>query len=693
MLPILRPALLLGALLARSAAADVLHVDPDASGLDDGTSWTDAYEDLGVALGAAVPGDTLRLAEGSYAPAGPGGPRSSTFLVPAGVTLEGGYAGLGAADPDRRDPGLFPSVLTGDLDGDDLPGFVNRSDNAHHVVTCAAGPGTTVLDGLAIAAGHADGAASADQVGAGLGASFGASVRLAGCRVGDCYAELEGAGARVEEPLTAHDTRWEGNRLGVGPDSGVLAGAGLFAASAATLVRCTFELNVISGNSPSVQLVVGGGAYVGAGSRVLDGRFTGNEAQLPLLGQAFGGGLHVAPGVAPTEVVRTAFVDNLARSGGEARGGGLDFDDANAHRVVSCLFAGNEARGSMFAQGGGLRLASLIAPGLVAGCAFSGNRVAGIGFLSECHGGGLATGGTTDVRGCTFGGNVAEDEGGGLWAGIEFGGDVVVVANGVLWGNEDAGGVDEGAQLTVAGAVTLTLDRSCVEGLSGALGGVGNIGLDPGLADPDGIDDVPGTADDDLRLSPLSPAIDAGDAALLGADSVDLDCDGDLAEALPLDGDGRVRRVDDPAVVDAGGGAPAPDMGAYERGAGLPVDPWTDLGLGLAGTSGTPILTGAGSLCPAQPFVLRLRSALPGATSLLVLGVSRVDAAFKGGVLVPAPDLVLPLPTGAAGNASAAAAWPDPSASGLELHWQAWVPDPGGPFGFAASNGLRSVAP
>ena len=84
--------------------------------------------------------------------------REATFQLLNGVTLQGGYAGLGAADPDERDPAEHESVLSGDLIGNDGPGlFENNQENSLHVVTGSATDATAVLDGFTITAGHADG--------------------------------------------------------------------------------------------------------------------------------------------------------------------------------------------------------------------------------------------------------------------------------------------------------------------------------------------------------------------------------------------------------------------------------------------------------------------------------------------------------------------------------------------------------
>jgi len=104
-------------------------------------------------------------------------------------------------------------------------------------------------------------------------------------------------------------------------------------------------------------------------------------------------------------------------------------------------------------------------------------------------------------------------------------------------------------------------------------GGTGNIDADPLFVDADGPDDIPGTEDDDLRLLPGSPCIDAGDNTAVPADTADLDGDGDTTEPVPLDLDGNPRIMDDPSTVDTGNGTPPiVDMGACEYAPGLPGD-------------------------------------------------------------------------------------------------------------------------
>jgi len=144
------------------AGARVIYVDAGATGpLHNGTTWCQGVSNLQDGLLLSVPGDVLLVAGGTYTPDRGIGTipkdRSASFLLRRGVTIVGGFAGCGAADPDARDPASYETILSGDLDSDDEPGFVNIDDNSYHVVTSGFLNTNPVLDGLTISGGNADG--------------------------------------------------------------------------------------------------------------------------------------------------------------------------------------------------------------------------------------------------------------------------------------------------------------------------------------------------------------------------------------------------------------------------------------------------------------------------------------------------------------------------------------------------------
>lgn len=98
------------------------------------------------------------------------------------------------------------------------------------------------------------------------------------------------------------------------------------------------------------------------------------------------------------------------------------------------------------------------------------------------------------------------------------------------------------------------------------------IGIDGGVIDANGPDDVAGTLDDDFRPGACSDLLDAGDNAVAYADMFDSDADGNTSEAINQDFAGAVRRVD-LAVADSGFGSGGIDIGVFERQAGALPDP------------------------------------------------------------------------------------------------------------------------
>ncbi|MEP0845626.1 MAG: hypothetical protein HRF50_02270 [Phycisphaerae bacterium] len=118
--------------------------------------------------------------------------------------------------------------------------------------------------------------------------------------------------------------------------------------------------------------------------------------------------------------------------------------------------------------------------------------------------------------------------------------------------------------------------------IQGGWPGEGNIDADAQFVDPDGADDIPENEDDDYRLLPASPCIDAGD--------VD-------APAGAFDVNGAPRVVDHPGHFNAGGWPAAIDMGAYETPApACTADLDGDGSVGIADLS--ILLTVYGTMCP-----------------------------------------------------------------------------------------------
>lgn len=183
--------------LCGTARGKIIYVDAAAAGVNNGSNWADAYNYLQDALADASTAEKpveICVAQGVYRPdhgvTVTRGDKGATFQLIDGVIIEGGYAGVAEGDPDSRDTDLYQSILSGDLNGDDvepedlaqLRGDPSRSDNSCQIVSGSFTDQTAVLDGVTISGGHQERRACSDIAGGGAGITIeSGSPRIIGC--------------------------------------------------------------------------------------------------------------------------------------------------------------------------------------------------------------------------------------------------------------------------------------------------------------------------------------------------------------------------------------------------------------------------------------------------------------------------------------------------------------------------------
>jgi len=120
---------------------DVIYVDDDATGMNTGTSWANAYTNLQAAIARAKKGcgSQIWVAAGTYYP---GTKTTDSFVIPAGVSVYGGFAGT-ETELNQRDIKANLTVLSGYI-GEDTFGNAIRNKA---VVTMKTG---TLLDGFIV---------------------------------------------------------------------------------------------------------------------------------------------------------------------------------------------------------------------------------------------------------------------------------------------------------------------------------------------------------------------------------------------------------------------------------------------------------------------------------------------------------------------------------------------------------------
>ena len=237
-------------------APSVTYVDGSAFGPADGTSWFRAYRTLQDALAVAGSGDEIWIADGTYTPDdGAGqtpGDREASFHVSDGITIRGGFAGYGASNPDARDLEGHPTVLSGDLNGDDLWSILNRDDNSYHVVTTDGAP---ILDGLTVAYGQADGSYP-NYYGGGVYIETGAPAFLH-CTISGNTGVYGGGVAVLDAAPVLANCKLSGNRA-------LLFGGALYNYDGQT----TLNNCLLTGNSAGDSGAGGGSAISNIGSTV-----------------------------------------------------------------------------------------------------------------------------------------------------------------------------------------------------------------------------------------------------------------------------------------------------------------------------------------------------------------------------------------------------------------------------------------
>jgi len=226
---------IMGSVFAAVVNATVIHVDLNARGANDGTSWRNAFLGLQEAINVSVASDEIWIAEGVYTPGPPGSDRAVTFTVKNGLKLYGGFpTGGGDGTFEARDPDTLITTLSGDLNGNDTPEGENIDDNTYHVVTAPLDVDeSTVLDGFTVSGGNADGPLSSQKDGGGFNGHNSAAT-LQGCIFRRNRATSDGAAVLMEDgPGFICDCRFELNS-GTGAVS---------AAGGVRIPNCTFADN------------------------------------------------------------------------------------------------------------------------------------------------------------------------------------------------------------------------------------------------------------------------------------------------------------------------------------------------------------------------------------------------------------------------------------------------------------------
>jgi predicted outer membrane repeat protein len=511
------------------------YVDADATGDNDGTSWTDAYTDLQDALAAAGSGDQIWIAEGVYYPdEGTGvtsGDSDASFVIEGSQDGLEIYGGFDSGDTfDERDWDGKPVVLSGDIGDDDSnntpSGVTPTADdivgtNSDHVVILDGGDGigedvggnitsSTVLDGVIITGGRTSSIAVPESNGGGL------------------YCDGQGSGNECSPQITS--VKFKGNAailggaiLNNGSDSGT---------SSPQITSTTFSGNSMRGFGGQGAAIFNDGSNGTSNPQISYSIFEENSA----LESGHGGA--ITNSNSSPQISRVHFKNNHASNGGAISEGRNS--DTQLNRVV---FAHNSANKDGGAIEGGLRATNAL---------FVENTAENGGAIASYNEG-------LNIINATFYGNSANSDGGAILNGSNN----TQITNTILWKNVASGSGDEIHNYEGSPTVSHTIIEGGIEGISenrgsSTIDGGGNMEADPLFVDAnDPSGGTFATGDDGLQVTDGSPALDAGTNSAL-----DLDGDGtrDVVNDIYFIFGSRSRVIkNDPNATTA-----TVDIGAYE---------------------------------------------------------------------------------------------------------------------------------
>lgn len=491
---------------AAVSSAQVVYVDADAVGANNGSSWADAYTDLQDALANVSAGEEIWVAEGAYTPSKTGDVAKSFRLV-AQIGLFGGFAGNETARG-QRNWTQHPTILSGDLGRDDVYGagawYIGwniHTPNSQHVVVAENLVAGAVIDGFTLAQAHG-------SYGGGL-LALNSTLTVANCTFWRNLAGFNsGGGAYVlDSNATFADCKFVQNWCHLGSGGGIHADG----TTTLTVARSLFNENHCTGDASSGN---GGGLnlYNTGPTRVEDCVFQDNRA-LPFGSQAqgygtYGGAIHNLRSALTAD--RCRFLRNHTMQGGGVFSW-TSFSVFDSEFVANRADSYNSGSGSVGGVGGGV-------------CAYNFSTL------------------NVTLVGCTLVSNFAHETG-GIWLRPTNS----VVSTCILWDNSDQNG--RYSQSQIAGTRASYCD---IQNLWVTIPGEDPIDpakfphcfdYDPRFVNPLG----------DYQLRPDSPCLDAGDK-------------GAFPGAGPYyDVRRKPRFVNDPAPDTGAGTPPLPDMGCYER--------------------------------------------------------------------------------------------------------------------------------
>ncbi|GAB3690240.1 hypothetical protein GCM10027592_07370 [Spirosoma flavus] len=373
----------------------VVYVTPGGAGLQDGSSWTNAFS--GTALQTAINtaagcGAQVWVAAGTYKPTTTTGPDSRTisFSMRNGVAIYGGFQG-NEATLDAR-PSLNP--VTGNPSSTTLSGDIgtlgNTADNSYHVInnpTSLSLNNSAILDGFVITGGNANDPSGQNGIGNNL--NLGGGIFNNGRGNGhDC------------SPLI-RNCSFEGNSAA--SKGGAIYNNGFAGQSSPVLVNCFFQNN----SAPDGGGAICNDGFQGLSSPTLTNCLFQKNSSTDQGGAILNSGYE---GNSNPILTNCTFLSNSAAAGGAIGNDGRTSTGHSNPTLINCLFQNNSAINAGGAIFNNAYTSGISSPTLT-NCAFLSNSAKDGGAMFND---GVSGGNSNPVlTNCSFQNNAASSGGGG----------------------------------------------------------------------------------------------------------------------------------------------------------------------------------------------------------------------------------------------------------------------------------------
>jgi hypothetical protein len=316
-----------------------IYVNINATGTNDGSSWTNAHTDLQDAIDHQCGGFDIWVAAGTYLPTdAPDGTtstgatdRNNTFHFSTDMKIYGGFDGT-ETQLSARNAATNITILSGDFNTDDgvtgsgsTLSITNNTENAYHVMITANLTVAAVIDGFTIKGGNANESGSItyqsknynNNSGGGMYNSSSSPIIK---NTTFLYNSGGGMFNGSSSPIITNTT--------FSYNTAVYSGGGMVNAfsSSPTITNTTFSYNTVVNS--------GGGMYNGGGSpTITNTTFLHNTAK-------YGGGMYNG-GSSPT-ITNTTFLHNTA----DDYGGGMVNSSSSSPTITNSIFWENLKNGS-----------------------------------------------------------------------------------------------------------------------------------------------------------------------------------------------------------------------------------------------------------------------------------------------------------------------------------------------------------